>query len=90
MHGHRGSAKRATDHDLQARHRRDERLLKKAELAIPQETRAGKDRREQHRHSDYARCDKLKIAAVAGTLEDRAEAEAENQQIQHRAVPATR
>ena len=49
-HRDRRAAERAADHDLQARHRRDERLLQEAELPVPEQADAGEDRREQHRH----------------------------------------
>ena len=84
MHGDRRAAQRPADHDLQARHRRDQRLLQKAELAIPEQAEAGEDRREQHRHADHAGRDELQVAAVAGLLEDRPKPEPEHQQIQHR------
>ena len=40
--GHRGSAERAADHDLHARHRRDQCLLQEAELAVPEQAQARK------------------------------------------------
>ena len=80
----RGVAERAAGHDLQPRHRRDQRFLEKAELAIPQQADAGEDRREQHRHADHARRDELQIAALPRLLEHRPETEPEHQQIQQR------
>ena len=76
MHGHRGAAQGAADHDLQARHRRHQRLFEKAELAVPEQAKPGKDRREQHRHADHAGRNELKVVAVAGAFEDRPQTEA--------------
>jgi hypothetical protein len=45
---------------------------------------AGKDGAEQHRHSDHARRNKLKIATAAGLLENRSQAETESQQVEQR------
>ena len=69
---------------MDARHRRDQRLLQEAELAVPQQADAGEDRGEQHRHPDDAGRDELEVAALAGLLEDGPEAEAQRQQVQQR------
>ena len=67
--GNRRSAQRAADHDLQARDRRDKRLLQKSELPIPQKPSPEKMDENKHRHADYARRHKLQIIAIAGALE---------------------
>ena len=54
-HSDRRAAERAAHHDLHSRDRRDQRLLEKAELAVPEHRDAGKDGAEEHCHSDHAR-----------------------------------
>ena len=55
QHRDGGAAERPPDHDLDARHRRDQRLLQEAELPIEQQPDAGEDRHEEDRHADDAR-----------------------------------
>src|SRR5438270_708864 len=74
------------DHDRQARHRRDQRLLEKPELAVPQHGDPREHGREQDRHPDHAGRHELQIAAFAGALEHRREAEAEHAQVHERAA----
>ena len=83
-HRDRRAAERASEHDLQPRHRRNQRLLEETELAIPQQADAREDRREQDAHPDDARRDELQVASLPRLLEDRTEAEAEHEQVQQR------
>ena len=80
----RGAAERAADHDRDARHWRDQRLLQKPELPVPDQLDAGEDPREQHRHRDDAGRQKLDVVALARLLEYGTEPEAEREQKQQR------
>jgi hypothetical protein len=62
-HRDRRAAERASEHDLQPRHRCNERFFQEAELTIPQQPDSGKDRCKQNAHGDDAGSNELKIAA---------------------------
>ncbi len=48
-----------------------------------EQAQAGEDRRKQDGHADDARRDELKVAAIAGALEDRTEPESKHEEIEH-------
>ena len=86
QHGDRGAAERAADHDRQARHRRDQSLFEKPKLAVPQHGDPGEHGGKEHRHPDHAGRHELEVAAFAGALKHRAEAEPERAQVHERSA----
>jgi len=80
----RGAAERASEHDLEPRHRGHQRFLQKAELAVPDDLDAAEDGREQDAHRDDAGRQELHVVAAAGAGEGWAEPETERQQKQGR------
>ena len=77
------AAERASEHDLNARHRSDERLFQEAELAVPQHGDAGEDGAEEDGHPDDAGGHELQVASFTGLLKDGAEAEAQADEVEH-------
>ena len=81
---HRRASQRAAQRNLQARDRRDQRLLQESELAVPDNFDPGKNRRKKNSHGNDSRGQELDVISAAGLGERGAETEAQRQQEQQR------
>ena len=81
---HRRPTQSTPGHNQDARNGRNQSLLQKPELAVPDQLDSGEDRGEQNAHADNARREELDIVALSGSLKNGPEAESQREQKQKR------